>query len=420
MTKISTQIEQKKPRAMCLDMAYTLKMVKERGLEQEFLSRECGGYFEHVWGVHPVADIPENKELTYEGFKVLKEAFSENQTIIEGSSAYYAILKYFFPLNFIVSQIRFVLYLISLVKREKISIILSTDPHFSGLIGLCIKMFTKAKLVIWVVAHNDDIFKSTGQIANPRLFRKRWVEKIVERLVFRNSDLVAGGNRNNLEFALNNGAKVNKSTIFPNGKLINLQHQVDPGLRDFDNLFSIYPAKYYFIYIGRMIDIKFPDDVLRAFSLINSKILNSGLIMAGNGAMQDELRNIAMELGISEKVHFLGNVNQSRLASLLAGCFAVLSPLTGRSLIEAALGGIPIVAYDRDWQLEFVETSGAGVIVPFRDWKKMAEVSIYLINNPDVAKKHGRAARAAGLEICDLEKLYGHEKNEFNKLLKSR
>ncbi len=418
MMQKPTDVKNNKPSIMYLDMAYTLNMVKERGLDQEYLSRECGGYFKHVWGVHPVADIPENKELTYEGFKVLKEAYSENQTIIEGSSAYYAIFKYFFPLNFIISQIRFVLYLISLVKRENISIILSTDPHFAGLIGLFIKIFTKAKLVIWVVAHNDDIFKSTGQIANPRLFRKRWVEKLVERLVFRNSDLVAGANQNNLDFALNNGAKINKATIFPNGKLINKKHQLDSSLREFDELFITFPAKYYFIYIGRMIDIKFPDDVLSAFSLINNMNSNSALIMAGDGVMMTELKKTALELGISEKVHFLGNLSQSKLASLLAGCFAVLSPLTGRSLIESALAGLPIVAYDRDWQLDFVEKTGAGIIVPFRDWKKMAEVSIYLINNPDEAKKHGRAARAAGLEICDLEKLYGHEKAEYEKLLK--
>ena len=47
-----------KQRLLCIDMAYTMKMVNERKLEQEFNSRECGGYFEHVWGVHPMANVP--------------------------------------------------------------------------------------------------------------------------------------------------------------------------------------------------------------------------------------------------------------------------------------------------------------------------------------------------------------------------
>ncbi|HMI79760.1 MAG TPA: hypothetical protein VK484_13265, partial [Ferruginibacter sp.] len=220
MADSRSKYDGQKPRILYIDMAYTLKMVRERSLEQEFTSRECGGYFDHVWGVHPIADIPENRKLNYDGFKVSTVEFSANQTIIEGSSAYYSLLKFFFPLNFFVSQVRFVIYLIRLVKRERISIVFCTDPYFSGLIGLLIKTFTRARLVIWVVANNDEAFEANGVLASPQIFRRRWVEKIVDRRVFSGADLVAGANQNNLEFALNNGAKLSKSTIFPNGKLI--------------------------------------------------------------------------------------------------------------------------------------------------------------------------------------------------------
>ena len=38
--------------------------------------------------------------------------------------------------------------------------------------------------------------------------------------------------------------------------------------------------------------------------------------------------------------------------------------LTGRALAEAALGGVPIVAYDIDWHSEAVETGVTGELVP--------------------------------------------------------
>ncbi len=407
-----------KPRILYIDMAYTLKMVKERELEQEFSSRDCGGYFEHVWGVHPIADVPEKRKLNYEGFKLFQVEFSNNQTVIEGSSAYYSFLKYIFPLNFLVSQIRFIVYLISLVRRENISIVMCSDPYFSGLIGLMIKLFTPARLVIWVVANYDDIYKATGTPALPRIFRWRWVEKIVGRIVFRRTDLVAGGNQNNLEFALNNGARPNKTTVFPVGKLIHRQHQLEPGLRDGDELFSTSKATYHFIYVGRLADLKHPDDVLRAFGEIDKHAPNCALIMAGDGPMRADLEKMALEMNIHDKVHFLGNIDQMRLANILAGCFAVLSPLTGRSLIEGALAGLPIVAYDRDWQLDFITRTGAGVIVPFRDWQKMAETAVHLIHNPEEARRIGESSRRAGLEACDTERLYAHERNEFAKLIK--
>ncbi|MEP7145103.1 MAG: hypothetical protein ABI707_19610, partial [Ferruginibacter sp.] len=268
MIERKNKYDGQKPRILYIDMAYTLKMVRERELEQEFNSRDCGGYFEHVWGVHPLADIPEKRKPAYKGFKVSTVEFSSNQTIIQGESAYYSFLKYIFPLNFLISQIKFTKYLIKLVKREQISIVFCVDPYFSGLMGRFIKLFTKAKLAIWVCGNFDEIFEATGVPAMPRLFRKRWIEKIIEKRVLRSADLVIGGNQNNLEFALRNGASVDKSTIFPVGKLIHRQHLIESSLRDKDDFFTTSKATYHFIYIGRFVDIKYPDDVLRAFDVI--------------------------------------------------------------------------------------------------------------------------------------------------------
>ena len=407
-----------KPRILYIDMAYTLKMVRERGLEQEFNARNCGGYFDYVWGVHPMANIPEKRNPTYEGFRVSQVEFSESQTIIEGSSAYYRFLKFLYHINFFVSQIRFIIFLIRLVKRERISIIMSTDPYFSGLIGLSVKLFTNAKLVIWVIANYDLIYKATGIIAMPRLFKWRWVEKLIERITFKGADLVAGGNQDNLEYALNNGGNLKKSTVFPVGKLIHRKHLREPVLRERDEIFSKSKAIYHFVYVGRLIELKYPDDVLRAFEMIAKEIPNCALIIAGEGPMRSELEKMASDMNIAYKVYFLGNINQLRLANLLAGCFVVLSPATGRSLIECSLAGLPIVAYELDWQPEFIARDGAGIIVPFRDWQKMAEAAVHLIQYPEEARKMGESSRRTGLEACDSDKLYGHERTEFDKLLK--
>lgn len=407
-----------KHRLLCIDMAYTLKMVKERELEQEFESRNCGGYFEHVWGVHPMADVPEKRKLNYKGFNPAVVEFSKDQTIIEGLSAYFNGLKYVFPLNFLISQIRFTKYLINLVKKEHIEIVLVTDPYFTGLMGLLIKWFTKAKLVVWVCANYDEVYAATGVSAMRRLYKWRWVEKIIEKIVFPRADLVAGGNQNNLEFSLANGASLKKSTVFPVGKLIHRQHVLEPTLREKDVLFSSSTATYYFIYVGRMLNLKYPDDVILAFNAICKANPDCALIMAGDGPMMVELEKMVAEMGIQDKVHFVGNINQGRLANIFASCFAALSPLTGRSLIEASLAGLPIIVYDRDWQLDFVTKSGNGIVVPFRNWQKMAEEALHLIQSPEDAKQYGEASRRIGLTFCDTDKIYAHEQNEFNKLLK--
>lgn len=416
MIKSTNTINLSKPQILYIDMAYTHHMVEARNLNQELDSRDSAGYFEHVWGIHPMADVPEGRPLKYDGFKPKVVQFAANQTIIEGESAYHSFLKFFYPLNFLLSQIQFTAYLIKLVKNENISVILSTDPLYSGILGWVIKCFTKAKLVIWVVANYDEVYKATGSLAMPRLFKRRWLEKNVIRFILKRADLIAGGNLNNYEYAITNGAPFNKSTVFPIGKLIHRQHLLEPSLRNIDEVF-VPGVRYYFIYVGRLTEVKHPDDVIKAFSEIHKIVPDSAVLLTGDGPMKEELTTLSKDLKIADRVIFLGNIDQMRLANVLAKCFAVLSPLTGRSLIEGALAGLPIVAYDRDWQVDFVQKNNAGLIVPFRDWNKMAEAAIDLVHHPAKAKEMAYAARKAGLDAADLNKLYEHEHKQFNKIL---
>jgi glycosyltransferase involved in cell wall biosynthesis len=408
---------QTQPKIMYLDMAYTLRTVRERDLSQEFLSRDCGGFFEHVWGVHPIADVPHDAPLPLTGFRPHVVAFAPNQTIIEGSSGYYAALRRLYPVNFVVSQIRFLVYLAALIKREKISVMVSTDPYLCGLYGLALKYLTNTPLVIWVLANYADVADSTGKAIMPRLFRTRWIERQIERIVFRCADLVAGGNRDNLEFALRNGANANRSTVFPVAKTIHLSHRIDPKLRAIDPVVPRTGGKV-FVYVGRLLETKFPDDVVRAFAAIRARHADATLVMVGDGPMREVLETLAADLGLSDSVRFTGNVGQQRLSEILAGCYAALSPLTGRALIEVALAGLPVVVYDRDWQKEFVDGSSGGRVVPFRDWHKMGEFAAGLAADPDAARALGENARRAALDMCDLTGLYRHEQQVYQTLLR--
>jgi glycosyltransferase involved in cell wall biosynthesis len=416
MSSSDSNVGRRKPRLLFIDSAYTLKMVYDRALQQEFLSRNCGGYFEHVWGVHPFADIPEKRQPPLRGFEVEVTEFSEDQTIIEGLSAYYRVLRRVFPLNFVLSQLRFLAHIAALVRRENISIVLSSDPYFSGLLALGVKLLTRRPVVIWVIANYDDIYSATGKPALPRMLRWRWLEKRIERFVLRTADLVAGGNQDNLDFALRNGARPEHSTVFAVGKLIHKQHVLEPGSRPAPAGFD--PAGVIpFVFVGRLVEVKHVDDLLRAFDLIRRRVPNAKLLIAGDGPLRPNLEAMAKEMDLSDHVRFLGNLDQESLANLLASCFAALSPLTGRSLIEVTLAGLPVVAYDRDWQRAYLEPANAGIVVPFRDWSAMADAAVRLVERPDEAKAMSHAARQLGLKTCDLRALFAHEQRHYDALL---
>jgi glycosyltransferase involved in cell wall biosynthesis len=132
--------------------------------------------------------------------------------------------------------------------------------------------------------------------------------------------------------------------------------------------------------------------------------------------MQAELQELIENLNMTGRIHLVGHLNQHELARLLPHCIT-LSPLTGMALIECALGGSPIVAFDRDWQSEFVEDGVSGFVVPFTDHAAMAARAVELINDADLRRVMGGRGRERALDFSDQERIRAQEHAVFHKLL---
>jgi len=89
---------------------------------------------------------------------------------------------------------------------------------------------------------------------------------------------------------------------------------------------------------------------LRAFAIAEKSSAKTGLVIAGAGSEEASLMHIAQELGIEDRVIFLGWKNASDLAILRASSDVFLSTSLyegyGLSLIEAVQAGLPIVSTD--------------------------------------------------------------------------
>jgi glycosyltransferase involved in cell wall biosynthesis len=116
------------------------------------------------------------------------------------------------------------------------------------------------------------------------------------------------------------------------------------------------------------------------------------------------------------RVHLAGHLGQEEVSRLLPHCIT-LSPLTGLALIECGLAGSPIVAYDRDWQAEFVDDGVNGFIVAFRDVDSLAECALRLIGDPQLAGIFSTRIREKALEFADPVRLARLEAETFDRLL---
>lgn len=404
---------------LVIDTSYAYEAIVARQLEESVTCRDLDGFFEHVWTVHPFASVVTEGATTMFGAPE-EHSLSAAHTFIDGKIGRFAALARIPALNFLAGQSEIVLKLTSLIRREKITAVRSGDPLYNGLLGWLLARACGIPLVVRVNANFDKMYASTGKPTNPRLFRSFAVEKKVMRFVLSHADLVAAVNQDNLDFAIANGARPEQSTIFRYGNLIDKRHIAPPETRPRDPalLDEFWRGPYRFLlHIGRLETIKCPDDVIRVLAEVRRRGHDVKLLMVGAGQEQKALEALGQELGIAEHVAFCGNRGQEWLAQVIPQAAAVVSPITGRALSEAAFGAAPVVAYDLDWQGELIRTGETGELVPARSWEKMAIAVERFLTEPAYARAMGDAVRRCAFEMLDPATLDQHERDQYERVL---
>lgn len=398
-------------------MHYLTEVIREKKNERFFESRHAEGYFDRVWGVHPIADVGGKNSREIEEID-----FSPRQKVIEGVSAAYRMPRFLFPLNFLLSQAKLVLMLRRIVKRERIDLLSATDPFYLGLLGVILKKMTGRPLAVHVYANFDELYEATGALAMPRLIPFRWLEKFIGSSVLKRADIVIAPNRNNLGWALNNGAR-GLTAVISNAKFVEDRHLSPPeertGGEETLARHGLPQGRPLLLCLGRLLELKHPHDAVRAMAKVIEKRPDAIGLLAGRGPMQEELERLIASLGMEGKIRLLGFVNQEDLSHIIPRSITV-SPLTGMALIECGLGASPIVAYDRDWQADFVCDGERGFVVPFGDIDGMAERTLRLLDDPALARRFGAAIRAHARELADRERIRRGEWEAFDRVLGPR
>jgi glycosyltransferase involved in cell wall biosynthesis len=118
-------------------------------------------------------------------------------------------------------------------------------------------------------------------------------------------------------------------------------------------------------------------------------------IFAGDGPEKTNLENQARELGLADRVVFLGKRND--IPELLNGCdiFVLPSLYEGLplSIMEAMAAGKPVVASDIGGVNELVRDGETGYLVPPGDTQALAHGINTLVSDPALARKMALAGK---------------------------
>ncbi|WP_413751854.1 glycosyltransferase family 4 protein [Streptomyces sp. R-74717] len=153
----------------------------------------------------------------------------------------------------------------------------------------------------------------------------------------------------------------------------------------------------YVLSLRRLEPAKSVDRTIEAISLLKDEIPELQLVVAGDGSERAALEEYADRLGLSSRVHFIGEVPIEEAASLLKGAFAtvVASKSEGGGLVnvEAQAAGCPVIATRAGGISEYLGGESGALYVDAPDGGLIAQALRSLWFDPDARERLVAAAR---------------------------
>jgi len=138
--------------------------------------------------------------------------------------------------------------------------------------------------------------------------------------------------------------------------------------------------------------------LLKAVSMLRSS--NTHIVLIGEGDLWERWQAMGVELGIDERLHWVGNVPRDEIAIYynMADVLvmpSVTRPATGLSVcvLDAMACGKPIIGSDAAGNPLVVRTSVNGFIVPEGHTAALAAALALLTSDPERRQRMGRASR---------------------------
>jgi glycosyltransferase involved in cell wall biosynthesis len=188
-----------------------------------------------------------------------------------------------------------------------------------------------------------------------------------------------------------------KARVVPNGIHVEAFQTTSPAMHDRLARRLNLPEQTRIIgTVGRLNWAKDQLTLIRAFKRVHEHHADTALVLIGDGELRASLQQSAMDEGVADHVHFLGDRNDVR--ELLQGLnMFVLSSLSegySMALLEASAVALPIVATAVGGNGEIVRDEVTGRLAPAGNPAALAEAMLALLRSPKHAMALGQAARA--------------------------
>ncbi|NLM25199.1 MAG: glycosyltransferase family 4 protein [Firmicutes bacterium] len=181
-----------------------------------------------------------------------------------------------------------------------------------------------------------------------------------------------------------------KLYVIPNGVVAEKFMEAVPDLTSFRNNYAT-PDEQIIFFIGRLVHEKGVHVLLEAIPNILRRVPNTKFVIAGKGPCEKELKYRAEEMGIADRIHFTGFIDDLTRNSLYkvasAAVFPSLYEPFGIVALEAMAAGTPVIVSDVGGFAEIVQHGRNGLTTYAGNSQSLADNIVAILQAPEFAKK---------------------------------
>lgn len=251
-----------------------------------------------------------------------------------------------------------------LLAENHYDIIWTNEPVMGVITRLAANRYRQTGTKVLYMCHGFHFFKGAG-LANWLIFYP------VERLMARFCDVIVTINREDEAWAKTfhcprveyiHGIGVNTERLHNRDEQSNIRAEL--GLKNEDFLV---------LSVGELNENKNHQVILRALAQLEDPQIH--YILCGKGVLQEHLEHLAAELGLAERVHFLGYRRDVVDICAQADVFAFPSRREGLGLapLEAMYCGLPVIASDTRGIQDYTIDGESGFLRASEDAEGFAE-----------------------------------------------
>jgi glycosyltransferase involved in cell wall biosynthesis len=173
--------------------------------------------------------------------------------------------------------------------------------------------------------------------------------------------------------------------------------------------------------VARLSDVKGQDVLIKAFLKVIKKIPDAKLLIVGRGREEPAFKRLVEECKLQKQVFFYPEVDRTYF--YLSAFDVFVNPSRqeglGLSVIEAQASGIPTVASRVGGVTSLIEHGKTGYLVASENVNGLAEMLIYVLENPAEARGVARVARQSVQRYSSADIMVDRTLEVYAKLLES-